>query len=345
MNILFVDLGAVWGGQEIYSLNLMSALRSEGHFVVSVSSNGKHKLSADMYCYANTEYLSFISLSKLVRELVIKYGIDVVHVNGNRAMYLAPLLRVPVKLVATKHLPFFVGLSRPLKHRFARWLSGWLFSALDHIICVAGATYDDLPNVCKEKASVIPNGVPDKRAVLARISGDEEVKLCYVARLVEHKGILPLMHGVVAAVAAGAVCHLSIAGDGPLREDVEALVKTHPQLFSYHGFVADPAGIYNQADICCLPSLSEGMPLNILEAFSCGLPVLAVDIPGVNEVVNSRNGWLLSDNSSETIAREVKSICMQVEDISKKSSEARLNYECCYSVDLMTQRTLDIYGR
>ena len=343
--ILFVDLGAVWGGQEIYSLNLMSALRAKGHFVISVSSNDKHRCAADKFYTVDLAYTSFIGLSKLIKKLVVLYRIDVVHVNGNRAMYLAALLRLSARLVATKHLPFYSGDAKPLKQRLARLASSVIFKLFDHIVCVARATFDDLPNGCKEFASVIPNGVPDKRSTVTNNrQGDDHVNMCYVARLVEHKGILPLMRGVISAAERGANCHLSIAGDGPLRAEVELLVNAHPQLFCYNGFVLDPSNVYNQSDICCLPSLSEGMPLNILEAFSCGLPVLAVDISGVNEVVNDNNGWLLRDNSMMAIADEIMSICQQTRSILQKSKQARLDYESCYSVELMASRTLEVYS-
>jgi len=344
MNVLVVDLGAVWGGQEIYSLNLMNALRKQGHYVVSLSSNQKHQSCSDKYYSADIAYSAFVGISKVVKRLVIEHSIDVVHMNGNRAMYLAAFLKLPVRLVATKHLPFFVNGSKPLKHQIARWLSGSLFRVFDHIICVSQATFNDLPNVCKAKASVIANGVPDRRIIKDNPIKGEELKLSYVARLVEHKGILPLMKGVIAAQKMGVNCSLLIAGDGPLRPEVERMVAVLPKSFRYYGFLDDPAAIYNQADVCCLPSLNEGMPLNILEAFSCGLPVLAVNIPGVNEVVNDNNGWLLNDNSSASIAHCLMSIAEQKEIVAVKSIAARKCYEDKYSIEMMVEKTLAIYG-
>ena len=57
------------------------------------------------------------------------------------------------------------------------------------------------------------------------------------------------------------------------------------------GYQEDVPGIIRASDVILLPSSAEGMPLSLIEAAACGKPVVAYDIPGVNEIViNGKTG-------------------------------------------------------
>ncbi len=60
------------------------------------------------------------------------------------------------------------------------------------------------------------------------------------------------------------------------------------------GFRKDMPEIMAAVDVLALPSLTEGLPSVILEAFSCCIPVIATDVGGVPElVIHGENGWLV----------------------------------------------------
>jgi len=92
--------------------------------------------------------------------------------------------------------------------------------------------------------------------------------------------------------------HATIIGDGPDRESAVALIKKH-HLHDYitlTGWLSatEVAAILNEADILCMPSLSEGMPVAAIEALKHGLAIVASDIPGVRDVVDHGvNGYRL----------------------------------------------------
>jgi glycosyltransferase involved in cell wall biosynthesis len=94
----------------------------------------------------------------------------------------------------------------------------------------------------------------------------------YIGRLSEEKGILPLLKAF-----SKSDFKLKIFGDGPLRADVLQYVERYPNI-SYQGFQSKST---LHAELCSceallVPSICyEGMPLNVLEAFSLGTPVLA----------------------------------------------------------------------
>ena len=68
---------------------------------------------------------------------------------------------------------------------------------------------------------------------------------------------------------------------------------------------ADLADWMNAADFLCLPSHSEGLPNVLLEAFSCGLPVVASAVGGIPEIVNENNGRLVPPGDSAALAKAI----------------------------------------
>jgi len=66
--------------------------------------------------------------------------------------------------------------------------------------------------------------------------------------------------------------------------------------------------IYNQADIFVLPSLAEGHPKALLEAMSCGLGCISMDIPGPREIIIDNKNGLLVQPTVEGIASGLKKL-------------------------------------
>ncbi len=98
---------------------------------------------------------------------------------------------------------------------------------------------------------------------------------------------------------------LILVGDGPCRQDLEKLTrdlniesKVH---FAGHASHDNVVTYLQKADIFCLSSLSEGLPVAVLEAMACGLPVVATNVGGVSEaVIEGSTGLLVeSDNLAE----------------------------------------------
>jgi glycosyltransferase involved in cell wall biosynthesis len=79
---------------------------------------------------------------------------------------------------------------------------------------------------------------------------------------------------------------LAIAGDGPLRKDLEAFTtKLHlDRRVTFVGALPDSAKFLSDLDIFVLSSLSEGLPISLLEAMASGLPIVSTRVGGVDEV-------------------------------------------------------------
>jgi glycosyltransferase involved in cell wall biosynthesis len=90
-------------------------------------------------------------------------------------------------------------------------------------------------------------------------------------------------------------CHLLLAGDGPARAEVEALVRGSRASPRIHllGWQTDLGPALSAADAFLFPSLTEGMPNAVLEAMAFGLPVVGSRIPALCELAGDEERLLL----------------------------------------------------
>lgn len=140
---------------------------------------------------------------------------------------------------------------------------------------------------------------PEARARLRTEFGvaEDECLIVVVARLVEHKGwldlldALPLLEGKWRVWAVGD----RVAGDrGPdIKERLQQAAAATNGRLQLLGMRSDIPAILSAADVFCLPSHFEGLPMSVIEAMMVGLPVVGTDIKGVRELVDHRQtGYL-----------------------------------------------------
>ena len=98
-----------------------------------------------------------------------------------------------------------------------------------------------------------------------------------------------LLIDLCAAVGNGRPITLLIAGEGPARAVLERKAKSLGLDLVLAGFQKDPRPVYRSIDVFALTSRTEQMPLSLLEAMACGLPVLSTDVGDVKETVSADN--------------------------------------------------------
>jgi glycosyltransferase involved in cell wall biosynthesis len=88
---------------------------------------------------------------------------------------------------------------------------------------------------------------------------------------------------------------------------------------------------YQYADIFVLTSLSEGMPSVILEAMGCGLPIVASNVGGNNEIVEEgKNGYLVEGDDTDTLAQRLVTLINDEalrQEMGRHSRELALRYD------------------
>lgn len=154
----------------------------------------------------------------------------------------------------------------------------------------------------KYKIDIIENGVDNQFFVPVQKEKREEVRILFVSRLIEGKGlqfIIPHLKEIQERVQdiSEKKIRLMIVGDGPYRRELEQLVhETGTEAFVSFEGRKDKQQVrqyYQEADMFILPSLSEGMPNVVLEAMASGLPILMTPCEGSKELI-SNNGIITS---------------------------------------------------
>ena len=144
-------------------------------------------------------------------------------------------------------------------------------------------------NYPSEKLVHITNSVDVEQFKPADTSNEKESKsICFVGRLEEQKGLEYLVKALDIVRKKEGTVKLFLVGDGELRSHLETLsagLKLQNHVF-FVGKTDDVLFYYRTARIFALPSISEVLPLSLLEAMSCGLPVIATTTGGNREILD-----------------------------------------------------------
>lgn len=187
------------------------------------------------------------------------------------------------------------GLSGGLVERAAvRMAPLWVANSRHGAAAMAGAL-----GVAVHRIRVIPNGVAlpppreDRGQWRRKLGvGDHVVATCMLANLNEnkdHASLIAAWQRVVQELAAlGPPAVLVLAGrPGSASSALDRLIARHSLDGTVRrlGFVDDVAGLLAAVDLCVFSSPREGSPAGVLEPMAMGLPVAAVDNPGVREAL------------------------------------------------------------
>ncbi len=158
---------------------------------------------------------------------------------------------------------------------------------------------------------VIPNGVETKRFKPASRPLNSKVKILFIGRLIPRKGFQRVVMALPKVrERTASLFEVEVVGTGTSRWQLDVVAEELgvSELIHYVGTVPYDRleKAYQYADIFVLTSLSEGMPSVILEAMGCGLPVVASDVGGNNELVEEGvNGYLIKGDDVETLAQQL----------------------------------------
>jgi len=151
----------------------------------------------------------------------------------------------------------------------------------------------------------------------------EPARLVCVGRLCKEKGQTLLIEAVARLTARGIPIQLVLAGDGPLRGTIEALITNHnlEQVVRLTGWISGDAvrSEILAARALVLPSFAEGLPVVLMEALALRRPVITTYVAGIPELINhGENGWLIPAGSVEDLADSLEDcLSRSTEDISR----------------------------
>jgi glycosyltransferase involved in cell wall biosynthesis len=202
-------------------------------------------------------------------------------------------------------------------------------AAADFIVCISSYARSQLmylsPYEHWKKFHVCRLGIdPHLFSPLPRQSSDGIVEILCVGRLTPAKGQHLLLDALRQLLYQGHNVRLRLAGNGPdepsLRAQAQRLNLTDHVVFEGPVNQDRIRSVYAQADLFCLPSFAEGLPVVLMEAMSMGIPCVTTEITGIPELIgNGIEGLLVPPSDLDALVRALATL---IHDDTLRSSMA-----------------------
>lgn len=257
-----------------------------------------------------------------IRKLLHLYNIEILHTHGFKADFYGLFLKRvhKMKLVTTTH-----GWNAiTWRERLFMFLDKNVLKYFDRIIVVNRRQREYLisKGIRDQKIVLIQNGIDTNQF---KRDGDGETiqefpffqndgfTIGYVGRLSGEKGIKALLEAMKKLVNRHGGLRLVVIGEGNLRGNLENYSGNLglQKYVTFTGHIEDIKNVYRRLDLLVLPSETEGMPNVVLEALAMGVPVVATNVGGLPEIIESgSNGTLVEPGDVEGLTQAIDSLIM-----------------------------------
>ncbi|MDZ3952450.1 glycosyltransferase family 4 protein [Bacillus thuringiensis] len=365
MKILYVITRANWGGAQAHLFELIKEAMHRGITCeVVVGEKGEfmdrvHKLGGVVHYIPELvhpirpiqDMRAIYQLYKLIKEKAPTF----VHAHSTKAGTVARIAsffaRVPV--IFTVHGWAFAEGVPKFRKRVAFIIERIMGYFPAKFICVS--QYDKniaLENkvVRAEKVVTIPNGVMDLASDERKQGGiNDKFTIIMVARFAMPKD----QDTVLKALAMLEIddrmqTEVIFIGDGDMWEHSRRLAKKleieDRVTFLGKCNMQEVQKCLQQSDVFVLISNHEGLPLSVIEAMSCGLPIIATDVGGMRELVRDReNGYLIKKGDCFQLKTYIQGLKRNPKLVQDFGNESRKVFECEFTIQHFLESTFRFY--
>lgn len=364
LTVLFIITKSEIGGAQTHLMEVVHYMHHAGHNVYVVTGTAGW-LTNELVAIG----VDYVILPDLIREINPAKDIktinsichiledkhpDIIHCHSSKAGIVGRIAGAikNIPAVFTAHGWAFTSGVSPAKRI--------IYAAIEHIMLVITRKVICVSEFDRQLAKrwflhnysrivTVHNGIVDK-TFNSNIAREDflPLKLVSVARFSHQKNNLELIRAVeqINKLYSGSL-QLNMVGDGPLLSEAQAYVTSHKLENDVHflGRRTDVDDILNLNDIFCLISNYEGLPISIIEAMRAGMPIIASDVGGVNELVQDDvNGFLIPRGNISELVDKLKYILEHKELIKSMGEASRKIYEEEYTADKMNQKILSVYN-
>lgn len=366
-----------WGGAQQYVFDLVTGLPAEFTPTVIFGGTGLANSSAGVLAHKLQERgIALEHLSALGRDVHLLHDIraffqlirilrrerpQILHLNSSKAGGLGALAArisgIP-RIIFTSHgLPY--DEDRSLVSRLFIFIATWVTFALCHtVICISHDTYERARRIpfVGRKVRFVRNGIrpftplPRDEARSRLMATYPHLKkdgvwIGAIAELVRNKGLVYAVEAL-ALLEKSDVPSFIVIGEGDERKNLTAAI-TRAQLgsdFILAGFMADAREMLSAFDIFALPSVKEGLPYTLLEAGLARLPVVASDIPGIEDIIeHGVTGLLVPSHDPEALARALTRLKNDAALRTRLGSALYEKVSAHFSPEAMLKGTIALY--
>ncbi len=185
-----------------------------------------------------------------------------------------------------------------------------------------------------EKTQVIHCGIQPERYQPAPKKNNARFELLSIGSLQPYKGQAYLVDACGLLLERGFNFRCRIVGGGELMPQLEQRIRarglaqrvilTGAQTQESVAHMLSEADCYLQPSIITSSGKMEGIPVSIMEALACALPVVASDISGISELVRpGETGWLVPEKNAEALAQAILDVARQPEEAARRAGLGR----------------------
>jgi len=302
-----------------------------------------------------------ISLPPLAKKMLdIIKQLDVIHtqhpfVMGNYGSFFADIYNKP--LIFTHHTQYdkyshYIPFEQETVQMFTRWLVKDYANKCDCVIAPSESIKKMLLNQgIKSRIEVVPTGInldvfgnPNREIIRKKYNLSLEQKLLlYAGRIAKEKNLEFLIKSFKLVLNKKPNTYLMLVGSRTKKDYLVDLIKklnleTKVFLVGHSNAVQN---YYGAADLFVFSSVSETQGLVLVEAMAAGIPVVAVDSPGVRDVVNGKNGFMVQDSIRDFSEKVIK--VLDDDKLREKMSQNARKTASSYSIQKMSKRMLKVY--
>jgi len=349
------------GGIEIMSQDMANILSQKGNYVCVVTSGRRNiieRLNQDIIVYrVPIPYIKF--LGNIIFWIKIFFVLkkirpDIVHCQTIQMGIPCFLFK---KIYRKPYIVWCHGFDVYFPWKFKKIISKIVLDEANEIIALTNNMKNELKKKCKKDIFVLPNGIfLEKFKGFSKQIIRDKLKIHFNEKIIIFVGELKQVKGVKYLIKAFKIINqkvpkakLFLIGDGKQKKELEELVEklNLKQNVVFVGKVMneDVPEYMVASDIFVLSSLSEGLPVTILEAMASGLPIIATKVRGLSEIIKEgENGFLVKPEDPDEIAEKILLI-IQNDKLRKEISDNNKKKAKEYDWENIIEKIEKIYSK
>ncbi len=366
MKVMHMISGGDSGGAKTHLFALLDKLKSHCDIVVSCLMNGTFyneilEKDIETVLFEQKSRLD-LSVVKDICKFIDMRNIDLLHVHGARANFIAMFLKkhISIPVVTTMHSDYLLDFDTFYKKLIFTNLNKISLRKLNYFIAVSNDFKDMLidrgfrPNSIHTvyngmDYSLVPQETTSKEDFAQKYNLELDSSLTYVgiaARFDKVKGVDVFIRGAAKAVQKNSDLRFLIAGDGVEADNLKALVSSlgMEKFIKFLGYITDMYGFLNFIDINTLTSLNESFPYSMLEGAAMKKPMVASCVGGIPDLVtNDETGYLFKKNDYEEFAEKLLLLASDRASIVRMGENIFNVATTRFSSDILASDHMNIY--
>jgi glycosyltransferase involved in cell wall biosynthesis len=224
---------------------------------------------------------------------------------------------------------------------FKKKLILWLINSVDEFVVLSDSWQEFIGKIAARKVMVINNYVDIEKYDVARIPG----QILFLGAFIKRKGIYDLIN---ALKQISNDCHLHLCGAGE-DEAVQTLIDelSLSDSVTNHGWVntKQKTQLLSECSVFILPSYNEGLPMVIIEAMACEIPVISTPVGGIPEVIiEGETGYLVEPGDIGAISSKLSTV-LDNSGASQVTDKAKKYYNAHFSSKTILPKWEALYSR